>query len=1017
MIESSESIVSEQSEVTREESLRSKYLDQNPYPGLNSYDEEREEYFHGRDNERKEILQILAQQGLCFLIGKSGMGKSSLINAGLIPELKRNGYIPITIRINFDLIDSYDTEDPAMVNGEVRFSHEKSQAIQMITLTEQVKHLIQRQLQEIDPTAISFDNLLLWEYFQEVRIFGGYLQPVLIFDQFEEIFTRGNERQLELKELLQEIIDVVENRVPEKVQRELALNNKTVRSHFARNCTVMFALREDYLPQLTSLRTYIPSLKFSLFRLEQMRGSEAFEAVFNPASRHKLMDEETAWAIISKVPESRDGEFDFESDDDENTAVQGDQERGKSLLYTYWEFFFHRKKSRTKPENESKGKGAITKKKIEPFLLNLLCYTLNEERKEKKQEKVTMQDVLTKDFSKLVNDYYDKVTSKSSALSRAIEKSLLTPDGNYRRFAEREEFCKNGSLLKFFGIGKLKERDVQHLVNNKIIRRKRINQLEYFELIHDVLVPIVSQKRFVRYFLNNLLIISLIIATLFTGLVYDSYQRSQDLRAEFRAKARMDSLEQERESRAAILKLRQQAYFDSIRVFARQIEFNSKLELARRDAEVEKLMSINQEKELKELRQRGRFDSLLIAANQKKEEQLEYKQRVFDSRLLAMTSLDNFYPPQKKATALLAYDTLVSGGNYNKDDLFPDLFAALIAAQIDSLRSGEYRTYSETNDYDRIESVFNFNSRFAVSLPFKGIVDHERGAVLLKEPNLLRSWISPDQSMVAMFVAGKSPSFVIQRISDKTMLSQVTLGPFETVISAAFNATGTTCLFSTYMYNEKGKVCKVEIGGSRQPIILSLDLTKNESVFIAYGRDEYHLVSNSGKYCRLSRSTLLPAGTTLHLKLRKVSAACYDYSAGGILIGTEEGKIYKLDQSDLTEFFSNKPTAISNIVCSTDGNWTAAGSSSGDVVLFNRKTRAPSACFIAKGNVYSPDKIQSLCFSPDNERLAAGTHFGTFYNIPLVAERLVAGLCADKRFLQKLELDPHSYRKLKRLCD
>jgi hypothetical protein len=673
---------------------------------------------------------------------------------------------------------------------------------------------------------------------------------------------------------------------------------------------------------------------------------------------------------------------------------------------------------RAKLENESNsnGKRAITKKKIEPFLLNLLCYTLNEERKEKKQEKVTMQDVLTKDFSKLVNDYYDKVTSKSSALSRAIEKSLLTPDGNYRRFSEKEEFCKNGSLLKFFRIGKLKERDVEHLVSNKIIRRKRINQLEYFELIHDVLVPIVSQKRFVRYFLNNLLVISLIIATLFSGLVYDSYRRGEDLRNEFSAKARMDSLEQEREARAAILKLRQQAYYDSIRGFARQIEFNSSLELARKDAEVKKLMSINQEKELKELRQKGHFDSVLIAANQKKEEQLEYKQRVFDSRLLAMASLDNFYGPRKKATALLAYDTLVSGGSYNKVDLFPDLFAALVAAQIDSLRTSEYRSY-EINNYDRVESIFNFNSKFAVSLPFKGIVDHERGESLVNEPDLLRSWISPDQSMVAMFVTGKSPRFVIQRISDKMILSQVTLGRFETVVSAAFNSTGTNCLFSTSTYNEKGKVCKVGIDGSQQPMMLSLDLAENEFVFIVHGKDEYHLVSNSGKYYRLSRSTLLPAGIGLHLKLQKVSAACYDYSAGGILIGTEEGKIYRLDRLDLTEFFSNKLSAVSNIVCSTDGNWTAAGSFSGDVVLFNRKTQAPSACFIAKGNVYSPDKIQSLCFSSDNERLAAATHFGTFYNIPLVAERLVAGLCADKRFLQILELDQYSYRKLKRLCD
>ena len=46
-------------------------------------------FFYGREKEVENLLQILQKDKLVTLIGSSGSGKSSLINAGLIPRLEK----------------------------------------------------------------------------------------------------------------------------------------------------------------------------------------------------------------------------------------------------------------------------------------------------------------------------------------------------------------------------------------------------------------------------------------------------------------------------------------------------------------------------------------------------------------------------------------------------------------------------------------------------------------------------------------------------------------------------------------------------------------------------------------------------------------------------------------------------------------------------------------------------------------------------------------------------------------
>jgi len=61
-----------------------------PYRGLSAFTEADAKYFFGRDRVVASLVSKLAQNKLIQISGPSGSGKSSLVSAGLIPELRRS---------------------------------------------------------------------------------------------------------------------------------------------------------------------------------------------------------------------------------------------------------------------------------------------------------------------------------------------------------------------------------------------------------------------------------------------------------------------------------------------------------------------------------------------------------------------------------------------------------------------------------------------------------------------------------------------------------------------------------------------------------------------------------------------------------------------------------------------------------------------------------------------------------------------------------------------------------------
>ena len=60
-----------------------------PYRGLSAFREEDEQYFFGRDAYAAKLVEAVQQSPFVAVIGASGSGKSSLVFAGLIPQLRR----------------------------------------------------------------------------------------------------------------------------------------------------------------------------------------------------------------------------------------------------------------------------------------------------------------------------------------------------------------------------------------------------------------------------------------------------------------------------------------------------------------------------------------------------------------------------------------------------------------------------------------------------------------------------------------------------------------------------------------------------------------------------------------------------------------------------------------------------------------------------------------------------------------------------------------------------------------
>ena len=77
----------------------------NPWKGLNFYTEG--EIIYGRKAEIQSLSQYIFNNTQTVLYGRSGIGKTSILNAGIFPKARLEGMIPVCIRLKHDDVDNY----------------------------------------------------------------------------------------------------------------------------------------------------------------------------------------------------------------------------------------------------------------------------------------------------------------------------------------------------------------------------------------------------------------------------------------------------------------------------------------------------------------------------------------------------------------------------------------------------------------------------------------------------------------------------------------------------------------------------------------------------------------------------------------------------------------------------------------------------------------------------------------------------------------------------------------------
>src|ERR1700722_17507079 len=73
---------------------------QNPWPGLRAFGENDVDFFFGREREAAELFSLVQRSPVVVLYGQSGLGKTSLLQAGLFPRLKALDFFPVRVRFD-----------------------------------------------------------------------------------------------------------------------------------------------------------------------------------------------------------------------------------------------------------------------------------------------------------------------------------------------------------------------------------------------------------------------------------------------------------------------------------------------------------------------------------------------------------------------------------------------------------------------------------------------------------------------------------------------------------------------------------------------------------------------------------------------------------------------------------------------------------------------------------------------------------------------------------------------------
>ena len=431
----------------------------NPWLGLKTYEEG--QILYGRTEEINTLSQNILFNIQTVIYGKSGIGKSSILNAGVFPILRRSNFFPVKLRlIHNDSANSYNKQIRKCLIDSLYHLRKEYIDSDGVLKTRETKGRYEK-------LSIRYDykhEESLWEFFHRHLFYdekGTKIQPVLVFDQFEEIFTLEKDQE-RVAIFFNELADLINNVTPdylcENDSPNMSVPDNSIKKSISNsiddelfdeeynssltgyltysNFHIVLSIREDFLSYLERNIINIPLLKHNRYCLKPLSEDQAATIIMDP--RPGLISKQVAKDIICKVTGAKPTDFEI----DDNPEIEVDS----AILSLFLSEIY---------EKKHEGDKLVSKELIEEFGDNI------------------------------IHDFYERTIRKvSPECTEYLEKRLVTDDG------------RRDSIFEIRALNKgIKYEELQILKEQRLIREFPWNNEMRVEYMHDILCPIVIQRR------------------------------------------------------------------------------------------------------------------------------------------------------------------------------------------------------------------------------------------------------------------------------------------------------------------------------------------------------------------------------------------------------------------------------------------------------------------------------------------------------------------------------------------
>ena len=215
-----------------------------PYVGPRPFEPKDQKIFFGRDRETSDLVSLIVAHSEVVLYSQSGAGKSSLINAALVPLLvEKKGFQVFQVTGLRGLVPQ-GTKLEEVPNIFV------------------YKCLLAWSDDESPENRLASDKIPSFLEEQSRRASQESPAPrLLIFDQFEDFLIQDKERWQEREEFFRQVAEALEK---------------------DRMLRVLFVIKEDFLAGLDPYVRFLPDMLRTRYRLEGLRKDAALRAVEGP---------------------------------------------------------------------------------------------------------------------------------------------------------------------------------------------------------------------------------------------------------------------------------------------------------------------------------------------------------------------------------------------------------------------------------------------------------------------------------------------------------------------------------------------------------------------------------------------------------------------------------------------------------------------------------------------------------------------------------------------------------------